>query len=166
MLLSNLPTTDDFAEPVLELRNCISRARDEHFKLVWLAEGTSARRTRVLQALAESEGGAYLDLGKTLSSALLDVPLHLRAASVHECFAACLGSEPCAVTCLDHLDILFEPSLKINGAELVKNASRHVVLVAAWPGVFEGGSLVFGPSDHPSHKEIAERDIEAALYFL
>lgn len=166
MPLSKFPTADDFAEPVLELRKCISRARDEHFKLVWLAGDTSARRTRVLHALVEGVGGAYLDLGKILSSALLDVPLHLRAASVHECFAACLGSESRAVTCLDHLDILFEPSLKTNGVELVKNASRHAVLVASWPGIFEQGNLVFGPSDHPSHKEIPERDLESAVHII
>jgi hypothetical protein len=160
------PADTTIYEEVLELRECLARARDEHFKLVWLAGGTSPRRTRVMDALVESEGGTYLDLGKRLSGALLDVPVHLRAASVHECFAAFLGAESRKLTCLDHLDILFEPALKTNAVELVKNASRHALLVASWPGIFEQGNLVFGPSDHPSHKEIPERELESAVHII
>jgi hypothetical protein len=166
MPLSAPPTFDELAETASELRDCVARARDEHFKLVWLVGGSSARRTRVMDALVKSEAGAYLDLGKKLSGALLDVPVHLRAASVHECFAAFLGAESGTLTCLDHLDILFESSLKTNAVELVKNASRHALLVASWPGIFEQGNLVFGPSDHPSHKEIPERELESAVHII
>ncbi|MCX6880597.1 MAG: hypothetical protein NTW21_43345 [Verrucomicrobia bacterium] len=49
---------------------------------------------------------------------------------------------------LDHLEILFEPSLRLNPVALVKGALRHSLLVVAWPGPSNGDRLIFGPEDH------------------
>lgn len=153
-------------EKVTEIQADVSRASGEHFRLVWVAGGTALERSALLRVLAEVEDGALIDVGKKLSTALIEIPVPLRTASVAECFAACMGESPSAVTCLDHLEILFEPSLRLNPVSLVQGASRRNVLVAAWPGLAETGRLTFGSIDHPAHMDISEQEIESIVHHL
>lgn len=156
----------NYPEKAAELHALVARARGEYCRLVWIAGGSSQERTTVLQGLAEAEAGAYVDLGKKLSASLLDVSPPLRAASVQACFDGSLPGSDSGVTCLDHLEVLFEPSLKTNPVALIRNASRHTVLVAAWPGTFESGHLLFGAPDHPAHADIAEADLESTVFHI
>jgi len=153
-------------EKIAELQADLARARAAHFRLVWLAGGTAAARSALLRALSEAEDGVFVELGKKLSTALIDIPAPFRTASVEDCFAACMGESTSETTCLDHLEILFEPSLLINPVALIQGASRHAVIVAAWPGVVEGSRLTFGSPDHPGYKEIQEQDLEAVVHSI
>ena len=153
----------NFSDKVSEIEAHIARARDQHFRLVWLTGASPRLRSDLLRSVAEAQKGVFLELGRELSSLMLDIPVPLRPASVEECFAGCLAASPEMVTCLDHLDILFEPSLRVNPVSLVKCASRHTPIVASWPGKFREGCLSYGPSDHPAHFLIAERDIESTI---
>lgn len=153
-------------EKIAELQADVARARGEHFRLVWLAGGSPSERSALLRAFAEAEDGVFVELGKKLSSSLLEVPVPLRTASVEECFAGCLAESPGDVTCLDHLEILFEPSLLINPVSLIKGTSRHALIVASWPGTVGQGCLLFGPPDHPTHLKVAERDLESIIHLI
>ena len=108
----------------------------------------------------------FVEVGKKLSEALIEVPAPLRTASVEECFSACFREPLPAVTCLDHLEILFEPSLRINPITLIKGASRHAVIVAAWPGVVDEHGLTFGSPDHPAYMDPSKQDIESLVHFI
>ncbi|MBX3742593.1 MAG: BREX-3 system P-loop-containing protein BrxF [Akkermansiaceae bacterium] len=156
----------NIAEKIANLQVDIARASGEHFRLVWLAGGTPSERSALLRGLAEAEDGVVVDVGKILSSSFIEVPVSLRSASVEDCFTACLGESPSALTCLDHLEILFEPSLRVNPVALIKGASRHAVLVASWPGTTSTGHLFFGAADHPSHMDMSEHELESVLHLL
>jgi hypothetical protein len=155
-----------YSDKIPELQADIARARSEHYRLVWLAGGTDSERSSLLRALAETEDGVFVEVGKRLSAALLEVPAPLRTASIEECFTACLGGSSCPVTCLNHLEILFDPSLRINPVTLVKRASRHSLLVAAWPGLTKDGQLTFGSPDHPAFMEPSKQDLESTVHFI
>ncbi len=105
-----------------------------------------------------------MDVGKGLSKALLDIPASLRAASVEECFSELLDSVEESPVCLDRLEILFESTLKLYPSELVKNASRHRTILAAWPGTKDGDFLVFGPDGHPAHRRIHCEEMECQFF--
>ena len=153
-------------EKVAELQALVARARGDHFRLVWLVGGSSPERTALLRAFAETDGAVFVELGKKLSGSLLVVPIPLRSASVEECFAVCLAETPEEVTCLDHLEILFEPTLRINPVSLIKGASRRAVILAAWPGTSGQGCLLYGLPDHPAHVRIPALDLESIIYLL
>lgn len=153
-------------EKITELQADVARARGEHFRLVWVAGGSSSERTALLRSMAEADGGVFVELGKTLSRALLDVPVPLRTASVEESFAACFAESPQKSTCLDNIEILFEPSLRINPITLIKRASRHSLLIVAWPGAISQECLLFGPSDHPAHLKIAMQELESIVHLI
>jgi hypothetical protein len=156
----------NLSEKVAELQADVARARREHFRLVWVVGGGSWERTTLLRAFAEADDGEFVEVGKKLSGSLLEVPAPLRTASVEECFAAGLAESPDDVTCLDRLEILFEPSLRINPVSLIKGTSRHSVIVAAWPGTVGQGCLVFGPAEHPSHFRIADQELESIVHHI
>lgn len=154
------------SETITEIQAELVRVRGEHYKLLWVAGGKSADRSALLHSLAEAASGAFVDLGKALSSALLEVPPPLRTVSVEEILADRVGKFPGQAVCLDHLEILFEPSLQINPVALLKRISRHALIVASWPGTAEAENLLFGPPDHPSHMKIAMRNLESAIQIL
>lgn len=154
------------SEQVTELQAQAARASVEHHRLVWVAGGSSLERSSLLKALAETEDGAFVEIGKILSSAIIEIPAPLRPASVEECFAAILSERPAPVVCLDHLEILFESSLRLNPVELIKGASRHRLLVASWPGTTQGNRFCFGPDDHPAHLELSEQDFDCRIFRL
>lgn len=151
---------------VIELQADLARARREHFRLVWLAGGKSIDRTAILRALAEADEGMYVDLGKKMSSLLIDIPAPLRTASVEDCFATCLGVSSDEIVIIDHLEILFEPSLKINPIALIQSASRSRIILASWPGVINGKHLAFGSTDHPEFIELSEQLLESIVHSI
>jgi hypothetical protein len=153
-------------EKVSELQSDLTRACGEHFRLVWVVGKTASERTALLRALSESKDGVFIDLGKKLSAALIEIPVPLRTASVENCFAACITESSKGVIFLDHLEVLFEPSLRINPVALVKGVSRNIPIVASWPGAVSGNRLTFGSPDHPGYKELSEQDLEAIVHII
>lgn len=149
-----------------DLSSAIYRASRLHHRLVWIAGGTAVERTTLLNNLAKTQDGVCIEVGKCLSAALIDVPAPLRTVSVEECFQACFEKKTDSAICLNHLEILFEPTLQINPVALVKSASRHTLIVAAWPGDVHDGHLTFGTPDHSSFMELSEQDLEAIVYFI
>ncbi len=149
-----------------EILDDLARARREHFRLVWIAGGKSGERSALLRALAEANAVNYVDLGKKMSSLLIDIPAPLRTASVEDCFADCLGMPLDEIVAIDHLEILFEPTLKINPIALIQGASRSRTILASWPGIINGSHLSFGSSDHPEYVELSEQELESIVHSI
>ena len=162
-------TPADFSElshRVADLGEICLRADRAHFRMVWVVGGTAAERSALLRGFAEATAGELIELGKGLSAALIDVSASLRAASVEDCFARLLEDRPGPILCLDHLEILFEPSLRLNPVELLKNSSRHRLLVASWPGTIQGDRITFGPEEHPAHRKYFHQEMECQFLLL
>lgn len=149
---------------VADLDSLVKAASSAHYRLVWLVGGLTNYRSKLLQAFSESNGCPLVDIGQAMSQMLLDIPASLRPASVEECFADLLDATEGSPLCLDRLEILFEPSLKLYPSELVKNASRHRTILAAWPGTKDRGFLVFGPDGHPAHRRIHCEEMECQFF--
>lgn len=145
---------------IKELVSLVNDARSAHYRLVWVVCDSSIGRSTFMRAFSESLGCPLLDVGQALSQALLDVPASLRASSVEECFSDFLDAAGVTPVCLDRLEILFEPSLKLYPSELVKGASRYRTMIAAWPGTMEDNSFVFGPEGHPAHRRVPCEQME------
>lgn len=102
-----------------------------------IAEGLDTKRLNVSMALGER---------------LLNLPVWqrpLRAGRLLEDFVDKAAGE---AVILDHLEILFEPSLKQDPLRLLQGLSRDRTLVAVWSGVHEDGSLTYAVPGHPEHR--------------
>lgn len=52
---------------------------------------------------------------------------------------------------LEHIDILFDPQLKIDPIALLKNLSRSRCLIVIWPGEYRDGVWSYANSNHPEY---------------
>ena len=160
------PEFPELAYRVADLGEICSRLEGAHYRLVWVVGGTSSARSALLREFVASGGNKLLELGKELSAALIDVAASLRAASIEDCFSELLDRSPASILCLDHLEILFETSLRLNPVELLKNSSRHRPLVASWPGSAQGDRIAFAPEEHPSHRKYFRQEMECQFLQL
>lgn len=92
-----------------------------------------------------------MNLGLTLSHALLDVPRRHRAVSVTQVLADLLDAVPGDTILLDHLQVLFTPELAQDPVRLLQGLSRNRPLVASWPGERDGTTLLYGEPGHPEY---------------
>ena len=165
-LTANATNSEHSAAHAAELGDSLAAAMNEHFRMIWVAGGTAADRSAILGTLADVKKCPFLDVGKRLSAAMIEIPSSLRAAAAENAFFDMLLSGGGNVLCLDHLEILFEVSLMLNPIELVKNYSRRFLLVASWPGSLSSDALIYGPEDHPAHVKILRRDLECVIHTI
>jgi hypothetical protein len=144
----------------------VEQTRLAHYRLVWIAGGSSAIRSDCIRQCAQKIRCPVLSIGRALSSSILDQPAPLRPASAEEAFYDMLHTSKSDVLCLDHLEILFDEALMLNAVDLIRNASRRFVLIASWPGTADSSCLTFGPADHPSYSRIPLSELECPVHTL
>jgi hypothetical protein len=149
---------EDYLEKATQL------AAKAHFRLILVTGVSPESSSQFVSDFAAAKELPRINLGIELSAALMDVSSRLRPASVEDCFTEIIGKKSSPIVCLDHLEILFEPSLMLHPLELLKQSSRHMTLVCAWPGTESTDSLTFGQSNHPSFKEFQKSEIECQLF--
>ena len=154
------------ASLVAEICDQVTSVQQAHFRLIWLAGGTPSQRSRMLEAVAKRLSCQLLPVGRRMAAGLLEVPPRLRPISTEEVFQDLLLDAGSNTICLDHLEMLFDPSLQLNAVDLVQNASRRFILIASWPGGVHNQALAFGPEDHPAHKKVSFEDLAAPIITL
>lgn len=50
-----------------------------------------------------------------------------------------------------HIDILFDPLLRINPVRLLENISKQYQLIVVWPGDYIKEKLIYAKQGHPEH---------------
>jgi len=122
---------------VSALDQMIGDVKQAHFKLLWVAGKEPGRRSAFLSQLAGKMGFPILNVGKLLASGMIDQPVHLRPSSAEDGFYDLLHQSGTEMLCLDHLEILFDQALMLKAVDLIRNASRRFILIAAWPGTLD-----------------------------
>lgn len=136
------------------LADAAAKVGESYYRLVVLVGPHGSGKTRLLQTVAAEAGWPVVNLGLELAKSLAGIPSGRRSAAAADATAKLLaqGSDVVAV---DNIEVLFEPSLKLQPLELLKQASRSVTLVVAWPGAAESGALVYAT---PGYREHRSRD--------
>ncbi|MFU7369524.1 BREX-3 system P-loop-containing protein BrxF [Pseudomonas aeruginosa] len=143
--VGNSPALDTLARLVEEIRTLQS-------KLILLAGNGS--KTLLLDALAQRLNAEPFNLGVKLGHRLAATPVSERGFSVTELLRDITGSvHGDAPLLLDNLEVLFEPSLKINPLDLIKRLAHARRVVAVWPGEVRDDRLVYAGIGHPEHRD-------------
>jgi len=93
-------------------------------------------------------GISVINIGKELSEALIPVTVNERSRFVQKWLLDILTSiqtEP--VLCI-HIDLLFEPSLKMDPLALFRQASRSKKMIVLWAGEYSPGTLSYAIPEH------------------
>lgn len=102
--------------------------------------------------LAEEAGWPLLDVGAVLSADLLDVPAPQRPNQVDLFLRKHVSVSAPGPVVATELDLLFHPTLHLDPLALLRQTSRHVPIVAFWPGKYHEPALTYGIADHHHYR--------------
>lgn len=130
------------------LQNNLSQIQSQYYKIIYVNEYLHGNN---VSYFARQEDLPYVNLGFELSKKLLNYSLKRRPFIVQQVLEELLADAMSKIICLDFIEILFEPSLKIQPLSLIKNLSKNYVLVVAWRGTYQDNLLTYGEVGHPEY---------------
>lgn len=104
-----------------------------------------------VQMVAEAFNFPYIHLSLQVSQQLKDIPFKERPRKVFQTVQHLLKQQRSSVICLDHIELLFHPSLKQNPVTLFEHLSRNYVLIVSWKGTVRDGVLTYAKPEHPEY---------------
>jgi hypothetical protein len=114
--------------------------------------------------LLAAHGWARLSVGQELSTALLSETVQRRSRKARQWMKARLGEmAPGPVLCTE-IDLLFEPTLELDGLRLLCDISRVARMVVTWPGSYVDGVLAYATPGHSHY--CTWRRPEASIWVL
>jgi len=125
-------------------------------------------RLLVVEFKDESKGGRFIaeglgieriNVGEELAEVLLEVPANRRPLRVADLLEDLLDDVGDDGVLLDHIEILFEESLKVKPLTLLRSVSRRRLVVVMWSGEIEADNLVYGVPGHPEYRSCPARDV-------
>lgn len=130
------------------------RARHLYYRLFIVGSDDEAKGRYV----AEELGIPRVNVGEELGEELLEVPARSRPLKVSSLLEDLLRDAGDSVL-LDHIEIVFEESLKVEPLTLLKALSRRRLIGVMWSGEIEAGNLVYGSPGHPEYRSYPARDL-------
>lgn len=90
-----------------------------------------------------------INVGQELSTALSKIPPDERSIRASVCLADIVASYKAAA--LEHIEVLFTPSLRLDAIEAIRAACRNRKLCVAWPGIIQDNTLTYATPDSPEY---------------
>jgi hypothetical protein len=137
-----------------EIASKVDHAQQLYHRLIILIGATGAGST-----VAEHRGLKPINVSMQLGEPLLNLSARRRPLQIGGLLEEIVGEEGEEVVLLDHLEILFEKSLKQDPLRLLQGISRSRTVVAVWSGILEDGSLTYAVPGHPEHRRYPATDL-------
>jgi hypothetical protein len=132
-----------------QIQGVLPRTQDAYYKLVLTVGPARMGKTAVLNELATQRSWPRLNVNLHLSERLLELTHRQRATRVAGILGEMIREEKSDVVLLDNIELLFAEELAQDPLRLLQSLSRNRVIVAAWPGGFDGVSLTYAEPGHP-----------------
>lgn len=140
------------------LERLISEVSDLQSKLILLVG--KGGKTQLLRALARRLNTAPLNVGMKLGLRLAATPVSDRGFSTNESLRDVAdGVRNDVPLLLDNLEVLFEPSLRINPLNVIKLLAHSRLVIAAWPGELRNDRLIYAGMGHPEHRDYTRNGV-------
>jgi len=108
-----------------------------------------------------SERSKTINVNKLVSERLLTIPKQKYPLYISDILLdAMTDRDKLYILC--HVDILFDPELKIIPTQLFEQISKTYKLVVEWPGTYENGKLIYAEYGFPEH--FITEDFEGEVY--
>ncbi len=127
-------------------------ARDLYHRLVLIAGVQDAGNTGILREVGRCTGAPVINVNLELSRRLLNLTGRKRPRRVQYLLQQIVAETGSDVVLLDHIELLFDVSLRQEPLCLLRSLSRHRTVIAAWNGSIEDGFVRYSHPEHPEHR--------------
>lgn len=128
--------------------------RHSYHRLVLLVGPLGSGKSRLLRTTAAEESWPIVNVGVELAQILVPIPPLRRSLEAQGAVSNLVAAHRSDTIALDNIEILFDPSLRLQPFELLKQLSRSKTIVAAWPGC-AGAELTYA---EPGRRDYAAYD--------
>ena len=126
--------------------------------LILRDEQSAAGEARLQSYLERSSVVDRIQLSLALGHRLLDLPTQQRTLQASNIVADLLAG--IGVLLVENIELLFEPTLRLDPMRALRAASRRRPLMVIWPGaLMEGGHLVYAEPGHPEYRRYDSADL-------
>jgi len=144
---------------VEELLSYVERARKSDVPMVVVTGSPGSGKSYVLRSVADLKKWKYVDCRTLIAEELIELLPNMRAEKAPAIMSEILDKYEAEAFLLDRVQTFFTPVLKLNPLELLRKLSKKHLLIVAWPGYFEDGSLYFVRPDEQEPLKFDARDI-------
>ena len=129
-----------------------------YYRLVLVVGPAGSGKTRTLVKLTETQRWPRLNVNRQLAERLLDLTPKQRTVQTASVLEDLVRETTAEGIVLDNLEILFAVDLALDPLRLLQQLSRHRVIVAAWPGGYDGQTLTYAEPGHPEARRYLHPD--------
>ena len=133
------------------LSQLVEDATSQYARLVLIVGQHGTGKSAVLREFAHRGGHPVIDLGADLPQGIFEVPARRRPVAASDRVGEQLRAND-DVAFVDNIEILFQPGLNLDPLKLLQDNARNRVIVATWPGTFDGRDLTFAEPGHPEFR--------------
>lgn len=130
----------------------IQLVRDLYHRLILIVDLQDVRDAATLKEVGEHCGVPVVNVNLELSRRLLDLAERHRPRHVQQCLEQIVSEPGSDIVLLDHIELLFDVSLRQDPLRLLRHLSRHRTVVAVWNGSIDGGHVLFAQPGHPEYR--------------
>ncbi len=109
-------------------------------------------RAAILREVVDKAGWSYINVSLQLSSHLLELSERQRSLHAPVLLREIIERTAAQAVLLDHLELLFDATLKQDPLRCLQGAARNSTIVAVWPGTLQRGHLLYATPGHPEHR--------------
>jgi hypothetical protein len=147
---------DHLADQILQK---IEETTELYHRLTLLVTNSETSQSWDYHQLAERLGGAYVNINLELSQRMLTLTTRQRALKVAALLDSIIMAVPHDIVLLNHIHLLFEPTLQQDPLRLLQNLSRRKTIVVIWEGELQGPHLVYAAPEHPEYRRYPAREL-------
>lgn len=137
------------SEDVDAIEGMLDRAGSAYHRLLVVVQRVDAPPSGALRAVASKRGCEVMNLNLVLAERLAPLSRAERVRSVESILGDVTKSSSADPVFIDHIEILFDPELRIDPLRLLTTLSRSRTILAGWRGTLDGETLSYARPDHP-----------------
>ncbi|MGS2777776.1 BREX-3 system P-loop-containing protein BrxF [Robertmurraya sp. GLU-23] len=142
-------------ELVRKIEQGIENISSKYYRMLLVCEH---QKGNSVQYMGESQHYPVLNISLMLSERLKEYPSKRMTSRVHVLLSEILKEAESDVICLEHIEILFDPSLNQDVIQLLQSFSRNYTLIISWRGTYDGKRFTYAVPGHPEYYECSDFD--------
>lgn len=134
-------------------------AKELYYRLVLVVSSPISGDGAMFKELAAKHGLRLVNVNRELSARLLNMTARQRSLKAASFLSDIVAIGDNELVLLEHIEILFDPALRLDPLRLLQSLSRRKTIIASWKGQVQGTYLTYAEPDHPEYRRYSTREL-------